>query len=55
MSAQLDNASAHRNSVSPIARLQITQADTDTRLGSLITYGIKPFRQRLATITLLIA
>ncbi len=55
MNAQLDNTFAHRLDIAKIARLNLAQPNTNTRLRHLVTQAIQPFRKRFPAVITLIA
>lgn len=55
MDAQFGHAFADRLAVAEIAGLHAAQAHADACLRELVTHGVQPFGERLATVVALIA
>ena len=54
MHAQLADAFAHRFAVTEVARFDLSQADTDSRLSNLVANVVEPIRERFVAIGLLV-
>ena len=54
MHAQLADTFAHRFAVTEVARFDLSQTNTDSRLSNLVANAVEPIRERFVAIGLLV-